>query len=264
MMFLTFSPTPARPSMVAVLTSLSVALLTLTVAWALIDPRLLGQAPVWAKPAKFALSFVVLFGTLALIEQRLSPQWRNGWTLQITAGVMATAMIIEMGYMIFMAAQQQASHFNYSTAFTTMMYGVMGVGAVSLVVGIAVFGAVALRDAKADFGPALRFGVGWGAILSGGMTLVTAGYMSSTGTHVGVMVPGAATLPLMGWSATIGDIRPAHFLALHGVQVLPLIGLWFDRRGIAVRRMSWVALAYVVLTAAVFAQALAGLPLIRL
>jgi hypothetical protein len=62
----------------------------------------------------------------------------------------------------------------------------------------------------------------------------------------------------------VGDLRPAHFLALHAMQVLPLAGLWMDRRGIAVAKMRLVALAYVALTAAVFAQALAGVPLIRL
>ena len=177
---------------------------------------------------------------------------------------MAVAMITELAYIIFMAAQQQGSHFNYSTPFTIMMYGVMGVGAVSLILGVAIFGYVALRDTEADFGPALRWGVGWGFMLSFAMTLVIAGYMSATGTHVGTLVPGAATLPLMGWSATVGDIRPAHFLALHAMQALLLVGLWFDRRGIAARNMRWVALAYVVLTLAVFAQALAGLPLVRL
>jgi hypothetical protein len=68
----------------------------------------------------------------------------------------------------------------------------------------------------------------------------------------------------MGWSGVVGDIRPAHFLALHAMQALPLVGLWFDRRGIAVGHMRWVALAYLAVTTAVFVQALAGLPLIRL
>ena len=67
--------------------------------------------------------------------------------------------------------------------------------------------------------------MGWGFILSFALTLITAGYMSSTGTHVGSPAVGAATIPVMGWSASVGDIRPAHFLALHAMQVLPLAGL---------------------------------------
>lgn len=259
-------PMPAEPraSQLAGLTAVSCALLLLTCAWAAFDPRLLGEAPVWAKPMKFALSFVVLFGTLALVERRLSPAWRNGWMLQVTVAVMTVAMIIEMAYMILMAAQQEASHFNFSTPFTTLMYSIMGVGAVSLILGVAIFGVAVLRDTAADFSPALRWGIGWGCILSFALTLVTAGYMSSAGVHVGIEATGSPTLPLMGWSGTVGDIRPAHFLSLHAMQVLPLVGLWFDANRIGVQRIRWVALAYVAATAVIFAQALVGLPLIHL
>lgn len=247
-----------------VLTAFSVALVAMTLAWALVDARLLNETPVWVKPFKFALSFAVMFGTLALVEQRLSAAWRHGWTIRTTAAVMATAMFIEMAYMIFMATQQQASHFNRSTPFTAMMYSVMGVGAVALMMGVAVIGAAALRDVEADLGPASRWGIGWGFILSLVLTLVTAGYMAATGTHVGETIAPAVNLPLMGWSASVGDIRPAHFLALHAMQALPMAGLWFDRTGIGVRHMKWLALGYPAMTVAVFAQALAGLPLIRI
>lgn len=260
-------PVPAsspHAGQLAVLTALSLSMLALVGAWALADTRLLNGAPVWAKPAKFALSFAVMFGTLALVARRLSPQWRDGRTLRITVAVMAAAMIFEMAYMIFMAARQDASHFNFSTRFTETMYSLMGLGAVSLMVGVLVFGVAALRDAAAAFGPALRWGVGWGFIQSFVATLVTAGYMSSAGTHVGVAPEGAATLPLLGWSGAVGDIRPAHFLALHAMQVLPLAGFLFDRLGVGVRPMRWVAAAYAALTAAVFAQALGGMPLIRM
>lgn len=254
----------AAPSETTVLSALSVAVLLIIAAWALVDPRQLQDTPVWAKPMKFAVSFVVFFITLALVEARLSQEWRNGLLLRITTGVMATAMILEMSYMTIMAAQQQASHFNLATPFARLMYSLMGVGAVALVVGAAIFGVAVLRDAGARLGPGLRWGVGWGFILSCVLTLVTAGYMSATGSHVGVAPPGGRTLPLMGWSGSVGDIRPAHFLALHAMQVLPMVGLLFDRAGIEVRNMRWVALAYAVLTTAVFLQALAGFPLIRL
>ena len=63
----------------------------------------------------------------------------------------------------------------------------------------------------------------------------------------------------------VGDLRPAHFLALHAMQVLPLVGWWIDRRGGAsLRALHSSAAAWALLTVAVFAQALAGLPLLRL
>jgi hypothetical protein len=254
----------ARPSQLVMLTAASSALVLLTGAWAFVDPRLIDGVPVWMKPLKFATSFVVLFVTLELVDRRLSPAWRNCAMLKTTKAVMAIAMIIEMAYIIAMAALQHPSHFNTSSPFTIFMYGVMGVGAVSLALGVAAYGVAALRDVHAQFGPGLRWGVGWGFILSCGLTLLIAGYMSATGTHVGAEPHGAATLPLIGWSGSVGDIRPAHFLALHAMQVLPIVGLWLDGRGLPSRSLRWAALAYAGVTAAVFAQALAGSPLIRL
>ncbi len=136
------------------------------------------------------------------------------------------------------------------------MYTLMGIGAVALVLGIGVVGVLAWRDRAARFGPALRLGVGLGFVLSAGLTFVIAGYLGGNGSHfVGTPSPGAAAVPWLGWSLEVGDLRPAHFLALHAMQALPLLGLWLDRRWAA-------AAAYAGLTAAVFVQALMGLPLL--
>jgi hypothetical protein len=87
---------------------------------------------------------------------------------------------------------------------------------------------------------------------------------AGTGHHVGTPSAGAATLPLVGWSAEVGDLRPAHFLSLHAMQALPLLGLWLDRRGAGARPVAWAGALYAALTLGVFVQALMGLPLIRL
>ena len=257
-------PAPAAPSSLSVLTAVSMALVALFAAWAVADPRLIAGVPVWAKPLKFAVSFVVFFATLALVEARLSPGVRRSGLLRATTTALALSFLIEMAWMTFMAAQAQPSHYNETTMLARVMFAVMGVGALTLTAGVLVFAIAAARDAGADLGPHLRRGILLGGWLSFGLTLVTAGTMSALGTFVGTPGPGAATLPLVGWSASVGDLRPAHFLALHAMQALPLVGLWLDRRQGAGGVLTWVALAYAVATLALFAQALAGLPLIRL
>ena len=260
----TANPLSNSGPMVA-LASFSVALLILGLIWAGFDSRLIQGAAIWAKPLKFALSFAVLFATLALVLPQFSPPWRQGRLFRVLGLLMAAAMILEMGYMILQAAQGQASHFNTGTPFTAAMYGLMGVGAVTLVVCTGIFGWAALRDQAADFGPATRQGVGWGFIGSAILTLITAGTMSSmSGHYIGSPGPDAATIPLLGWSAAVGDLRPAHFVALHLMQVLPLFGLWIDRRGGAVLTVRIAACIYALLTLALFVQALLGLPVIRI
>ena len=250
------------------LTALSVALFALALLWAASgDPRWVAGGPVWMKPAKFALSFIVFFGTLALVRDRLSPAVRDGRPLRAIGAVMAVAFTAEMAWMFRQAARGAESHFNVATPLEATMYSLMGVGAVSLVLGAGIIGWIARRDATACMGPALREGVWLGFGLGALLTLVIAGYMSSgTGPHVGVHPAGAPTLPFLGWSGVTGDLRPAHFLAIHAMQALPLLGLWLDGRGEAsgVRTVRLAALGWTALTLAVFAQALMKWPLVRL
>ena len=100
-----------------------------------------------------------------------------------------------------------------------------------------------------------------GAVVAFGATLVTAGYLASgTGHWVGGVPSDAGALRVMGWSRTGGDLRVAHFFALHAQQAFPLLGLalvqagWSNRRGAV-----WAAaVAYVALIAFTFWQALRG------
>ncbi len=253
----------SRPHPFAQLTAASVVLLGLGIVWAGVDPRLLDGVPVWAKPVKFALSFVVYFGTLALIVTAFSPKRGAGRLVRWTAWVMGAAFVTEMADMIFQAAQGQASHFNTGDPFHAAMYRLMGVGAVLLVIGPMVVGWPARTDPA--LGPGLRRGIWWGAVASFALTMITAGTMSSMSGHfIGPPDPEAATIPLMGWSAAVGDLRPAHFVALHALQGLILAGLWADRTGRGAEVVVGVALIWVAVTLALYAQAMMGMPLIRL
>jgi hypothetical protein len=248
------------------LTGFAIALLAGFAAAGAIDVRTFQDANVWLKPAKFALSFVMLFATLALVVERLSAAVREGRTMRIALRAMTLSFWAEMAYIGIQAGRAQASHFNVGSPMAALLYGLMGAGAVTLVVGIGVIGLLAWRDRHADLGPALRRGVLLGFALSAVATLITAGVLSSHSGHfVGTPSEGAAVIPLLGWSGEVGDLRPAHFLALHAMQALPLLGLWLDRRGRgATSALTAAAVFYSALTAAVFAQALMGMPLVRL
>lgn len=264
---MTMTATSARrdPLPFDVLTAAALALLAMTLFWAAFDPRLIGGVPVWTKPAKFALSLAVHFGTLALILRAMSPAARNARAVQVAALVMSAAFVTEMSYMIYQAAQAQASHYNLGSLFHALMYAMMGVGAVLLIAAPLVVARAALRDGASAMGPATRAGIWWGAWTSFGMTLLVAGTMSAgTGPYIGLPADGAASIPFLGWSGTAGDLRPAHFLALHALQALPLAGLWLDRRGRSPGIMPVLAAGWALVTLVLFGQALMGLPLIRL
>ena len=125
-----------------------------------------------------------------------------------------------MAYLIFQAAQAQHSHFNDTTSFHSMMYSLMGVGAVVLIALPVVIAWLAKGDIA--FGPATQSGIWWGAIISLVLTVIIGGYLGGNGSHfVGDQSNLELVLPFFGWSTEVGDLRPAHFLSLHAWQVLP-------------------------------------------
>jgi len=253
-----------RPGIFAQLTITSIALLAITVLWGQFDTRVLDDVAVWAKPAKFALSFIVHFGTLAIIVSALSEKSRKQLSIAIAGGVMAVSFLAEMAYIFFQAAQAEHSHFNFSTPFHQAMYAWMGVGAVLLVTMPIVVAWVARRDSA--IGPATRSGIWWGALTSFALTLVVAGYLAEQAGHfVGLPGDPPRVLPVLGWSTEVGDLRPAHFLSLHALQVIPLIGLWIDRSGCtSAATIKFFVAAYALLTFAVLGQSLLGFPLISI
>ncbi len=247
------------------LTGISLAMMAAGLVWAGFETRLFQDALVWIKPFKFALSLAVLFATLAWAAGQMSAPASSTRMLRAVVAIMAAAFWFEMIYVTAQAAQGQGSHYNRGDLFHGVMYGIMGVGAVSLVIGTAVIGWAILRDTGAKLHEDLRLGLGVGFILSTALTLITAGALSSMSGHfVGTPPAGAAVIPFFGWSAAVGDLRPSHFLALHAMQGLPLLAWAVQGRASA---RAWIiggAVGYSALTLALFAQALMGLPLVRL
>lgn len=244
------------------LTGISVAMMAMGLIWGIFEGRTYQDALVWVKPFKFALSFVVYFATLALVVQRMSGEGR---LLRGTLAVVAAAFWFEMIYITMQAAQGQGSHYNTGDLYHGVMYGIMGIGAVSLVVAVAIIGWQVMRDQAARISADLRWGIGLGFILSTVLTLITAATLSSMSGHfVGTPAAGAAVLPFFGWSATVGDLRPSHFAALHAMQAIPLLAIWAEGRKSA---RAWViggAAIYTAVTMGLYVQALMGLPMIRL
>jgi hypothetical protein len=76
----------------------------------------------------------------------------------------------------------------------------------------------------------------------------------------------AAGLPVVGWRRDAGDLRVGHFVGLHALQVLPLVGAVLRRRRLRERQRAGLVhvagVGYLGLTLLVTWQALRAQPLL--
>jgi hypothetical protein len=175
--------------------------------------------------------------------------------MRVATVYMTAASCGEMIYIAGRAALGQASHFNTGTPLTSLLYSLMGLGAVGMLVVTAVIGALILLRAPPSL---MTRAAGAGFILAAVLTFITAGTLGGMGSHwIGGDQTDATGLPLLGWSTTGGDLRVSHFVSLHLMQVIPLAAL--SGRGLVVLA---AAIAGIAATAATYAQALMGYPLV--
>lgn len=250
-----------------VLADFGLALLALAVILGVagaLDARQLHGEDVWAKPVKFLLSVGLFSLTSAWFIGELPQARRSAAPLRAVRWTLIGAGTFELVYITWQAALGQPSHFNESTPFHTVMFALMGIGAVALT---ATTLPLAREIARHGTGltPALRLAIVLGLVL----TFVLGVGVGVAISAYGGPVVGAARgpgLPLLGWSTTGGDLRVPHFLGIHAQQLLPLAGAGLAAAlPMRARAAVWLVSAlYVLVTLAAFAQAMAGRPLIGL
>jgi hypothetical protein len=232
-------------------------LTVVTAALALADHRTLLGQPLWFKPLKFSISLALYSFALAWMLGQLTERIprRAGWVMVATAAV-------EMVIIVGQAARGVRSHFNDDDAMGRILFGVMGVS-------IAVFWLATLavavrfwREPGRD--PAATLAIRLGLVVS--LVGMAVGFvMSGHGGHAVGARDGGPGLPLVGWSTTAGDLRPAHFVGLHALQVLPLLAALLARRGLPAAARSRVvvstAAGYLALVVLLTWQALRAQPI---
>jgi len=197
----------------------------------IVDQRLLADELLWAKPAKFAISVVIHFTTLAVLASLLSPGRRNGAVWKAMSYSVVAAGIFEVMYIFLQAARGRESHFNHSTVVESVMYGLMGLGALILVIGSFHLGYLLFREYQSRRNQPLLLASALGLITGSVLTLIIAGYMSSQTDNTITANPyQVLRVPVFGWYLNGQDLRIPHFFATHMMQLIPLYGLWLSQK----------------------------------
>lgn len=95
-----------------VLVSMMAVLAVVAVVGILVDPRVLTGAPIWLKPFKFAVSFVLYGATLAWMLSLLP---RRSRAVERAVVVIVAVAVVENAVIVGQVVRGQTSHFNDST-----------------------------------------------------------------------------------------------------------------------------------------------------
>ncbi|MBM0202658.1 hypothetical protein ACIA47_02455 [Micromonospora sp. NPDC051227] len=239
----------------------------------LVDPRVLTGAPIWLKPFKFAVSFVLYGATLAWMLSLLP---RRSRAVERAVVVIVAVAVVENAWIVGQVIRGQTSHFNDSTPLNTALFAAMGAAIMVLFFAHLVIGIVVLIQRIPDRVAATAVGWGLGLSLLGMLAAVPMalpmqdpGIEGIGGAHSVGVPDGGPGLPVVGWSTTGGDLRIGHFVGLHALQALPILAILLSRFATQLvertraRLLVVAGVAYGVLTVLLTWQALREQPLLR-
>lgn len=189
-----------------------------------LDGRLIREVPVWIKPLKFMASTALFAFTTAwflpllpeTIRQSRSMKWMV-WTLIVTSA-------FEVAYISFQAGMGSASHYNIADTFHAAMYGLMAMAAVLLTATQAWLGWQIYQTTRSSTPSVFVLAVIAGLMLTFILSVISGFALG------GKQAPSGEGWAFLGWHMQGGDGRPAHFLAVHAQQWIPLMGYLAHQR----------------------------------
>ncbi len=174
----------------------------------------------WIKPFKFAFSTFLYAWAMA---------WFIGYLPNFNATVFNWIIVVTLGfeiiYITFQAAKGQLSHFNLTTPAYATLYSLMAIAASIATIATGYIGVkfftLNVTHLPTHYLWSIRLGIfifvvfAFQGFIMGGRLTHTVG-----GTD------GGDGIAILNWSKKQGDLRIAHFIGMHALQVLPVISYY--------------------------------------
>jgi hypothetical protein len=214
------------------------------------------------KPLKFTISVWVYGWTMALLGYHLADQ-RKMRRYSRTAFI---CLFFEIIAITSQALRGQKSHFNISTFYNGIVFSLMGIFILIFTAYTLYIAILFIKQKTYTIKPTVVLGISIGIIYFVIFSFY-GGYISSQTGHTVGGPDGSPGLPLLNWSYIFGDLRVAHFLGIHSLQLIPLFAWFFadkldDKKG---KLLVWIfSIAYFLFVFFTMIQALEGKPLMSM
>ena len=218
------------------------------------DTQVLG-INAWIKPFKFFVSTVVFAWTIGWFMAYLHKQR----SVKVYSIVIILVMVFELAVIVWQAANGRPSHFNITTPLYALLFSLMGAAIVILIFWTVYICILFFLQKQFDIPRAYLWGIRLG-LLFFIIFSFEGGIMAAKLSHTVGAADGSEGLPVVNWSKQYGDLRVAHFIGMHALQVLPLAGYFVFRKTALLFIFAFV---YFALATFMTVMALKGMPLIK-
>jgi hypothetical protein len=212
------------------------------------------QVNAFYKPFKFAFSTFLFAWAMAWYCFYLP-----NFNIKMFNWVVIVLLGFEIAYIAIQASKGQLSHYNMSSSFYATMYSMMALAASAVTIYTAYVGFLFF---KTDF-PTLPLHYVWAIRLSICIFVIFSfqGFaMGSRLNHSVGALNDNSNIFILGWSKTVGDLRIAHFIGMHALQLLPFLSYYVFKSN---KATFIVAILYFLLAGLTLYQALKEKPLFR-
>ncbi len=209
----------------------------------------------WLKPMKFYFSVGLMIFTMGWLLYYLKDTGkiiRYTWLLIVT-------MFFENGLILLQAIRGTTSHYNESTAVDAIVFYLMAFFILLFTITFVFINIAFFRQKDFSISESYLWGIRLGILLFILFSL-EGGMMIGLSKHTVGAADGSPGLPLTNWSRGFGDLRIAHFLGLHALQLLPMAGYYIAK---SKKQIIILSVIYFGIVMAVFIQALYGKPFLN-
>ena len=207
----------------------------------------------WLKPFKFYAAVGIMVLTMGWLLYYLG----NPKKIKRYSWLIFISMFFENGLIITQAIRNTTSHFNITSAINGIVFNLMGIFILVFTITVILICISFFKQKQFSIPDAYVWGIRLGILfflffsLEGGMML---GLLKHT-----VGGPdGGPGLPIVNWSTQYGDLRIAHFIGIHSLQILPLFGNYIAKTK---KQTILFSIFYFLVATALFLQAMKGIPL---
>ena len=189
-----------------------------------IDKRTILGIDAWIKPTKFFLSVGIL-------------SWTMGWYLDYLnkknairkySIFLVFSLFVENSIISIQSARGIQSHFNVSTLLNTVLFDVMGGLIVIFILYTTYICYLFFRQKQFNIPLVYVWGIRIGLIFFIIFSFEGGIMVGNLGHTVGG-ADGGPGIPLLNWSTLYGDLRIAHFLGMHSLQIIPFCACYITR-----------------------------------